>query len=66
MVMTAALVAAQRDEIVAAFTLAQALGRLTPASLGFTDTGEGAKDAPDDVIWKIQRPDVDIKEPEAQ
>ncbi len=38
-----ALVTAQRDEVVALFTLADAMGLLTPATLGFPEIGGGLK-----------------------
>lgn len=54
-----ALVSAQRDEIVASFALARALGMLTPATLGFPELAyDGARDR-DTADWKMLGMDVD-------
>lgn len=56
----AALVAAERNEIVATFALAATLGLLTPEVLGFPEL-KGDYDAMlDAAMWKIMNSDVDI------
>lgn len=54
-----ALVSAQRDEIVASFALARALGMLTPAALGFPELAYNATHDRDIADWKMLGMDVD-------
>lgn len=54
-----ALVSAQRDEIVASFALARALGILTPATLGFPEISYNPVLDRDTADWKMLGMDVD-------
>lgn len=54
-----ALVSAQRDEIVASFALARALGMLTPANLGFPEIAYNAAKDRDHADWNMLDMGVD-------
>gem|GEM_PF-7124443 len=55
-----ALVAAERDAVVATFSLAGTLGMLSPEVLGFSGLKEGYDAHFDDIMWRVLRADVDI------
>jgi TolC family type I secretion outer membrane protein len=54
-----ALIAAQRDEVVARFSMLSTLGKLKPEIFGFDDDGEILDEHLKDIQWKIFGMDVD-------